>query len=113
MERLNIKYLILLMLLTSCQILEVTDNESIELIPDLSIPENEEAVEANQIIEVDNFEPFVEENISIWEILKSEAVIKDYEIDGLTLYYMNQHLKNVDLFENYLENSYYFLYYVV
>ena len=113
MERLNIKYLILLMLLTSCQILEVTDNESIELIPDLSTPENEEAVEANQIIEVDNFEPFVKENISIWEILKSEAVIKDYEIDGLTLYYMNQHLKNVDLFENYLENSYYFLYYVV
>ncbi len=26
---------------------------------------------------------------------------------------MNQHLKNVDLFENYLENSYYFLYYVI
>ena len=26
---------------------------------------------------------------------------------------MNQHLENVDIFENYLKNSYYFLYYVL
>ena len=113
MERLNIKYLILILLLPGCQIVEVTNNESIELIPDLSAPKNEEIVEANQIIEVANIDPPTPEIISIWEVLKSEAIVKDYEIDDLTLYYMNQHLKNVDLFENYLRNSYYFLYYVI
>ena len=113
MERLNIKYLVLILLLTGCQIVEVTNNESIELIPDLSVPKNEEIVEANQIIEVANIDPPTPEIISIWEVLKNEAEVKDYEIDDLTLYYMNQHLKNVDLFENYLRNSYYFLYYVI
>ena len=113
MERLDIKYLVLILLISGCQIVEVTNNESIELIPDLSVPKNEEIVEANQIIKVANIDPPSLEIISIWEILKNEATIKDYEIDDLTLYYMNQHLKNVDLFENYLRNSYYFLYYVI
>ena len=113
MERLKIRYLALILLLSGCQILEVTNDESIELIPDLSEPKNEETIESNQLVEVANIEPSVPEIISIWEVLKNEAVIKDYEIDDLTLYYMNQHLKNVDLFENYLENSYYFLYYVI
>ena len=113
MERLNIKYLVLILLLTGCQIVEVTNNDSIELIPDLSVPKNEEIVEANQIIEVANIKSPSPEIISTWKVLKNEATVKDYEIDDLTLYYMNQHLKNVDLFENYLRNSYYFLYYVI
>ena len=113
MERLNIKYLVLILLLTGCQIVEVTNNDSIELIPDLSVPKNEVIVEVNQIIEVVNIESPTPEIISTWEVLKNEATVKDYEIDDLTLYYMNQHLKNVDLFENYLRNSYYFLYYVI
>ena len=61
MERLNIKYLVLILLLTGCQIVEVTNNDSIELIPDLSEPKNEEIVEANQIIEVTNI-------LNIWVI---------------------------------------------
>ena len=113
MERLNIKYLVLILLISGCQIVEVTNNESIELIPDLSVPKNEEIVEANQIIEVANIKSPSPEIISTWKVLKNEATVKDYEIDDLTLYYMNQHLKNVDLFENYLRNSYYFLYYVI
>ena len=113
MERLNIIYLVLILLLTGCQIVDVANNDSFELIPDLSEPKNEEIVEANQIIEVANIESPTPEIISIWEVLKNEATVKDYVIDDLTLYYMNQHLKNVDLFENYLRNSYYFLYYVI
>ena len=74
MERLNIKYLILILLLSGCQILEVTNNESIELIPDLSVPINKETVEANQLVEVANIEPSVPEIISIWEVLKNESV---------------------------------------
>ena len=45
MERLKIRYLTLILLLSGCQTLEITDNESIELIPDLSVPKNEETVE--------------------------------------------------------------------
>ena len=74
MERLNIKYLILILLLSGCQILEVTNNESIELIPDLSVPKNEETVEANQLVEVANIEPSVPEIISIWEVLKLSLI---------------------------------------
>ena len=42
MERLNIKSLFLILLLSGCQIVEVTNNEDFELIPDLSVPMNEE-----------------------------------------------------------------------
>ena len=66
MERLNIKYLILILLLSGCQIVEVTNNESIELIPDLSAPINEETLEANELVEIANIEPSVPEIISIW-----------------------------------------------
>ena len=113
MERLSLKHLTFVLLLTGCQIAEVGNNESIELIPDLSEPNNEEVFEIDQIVEVEEIEIPTPEIISIWELLKKEASIKEYEIDDLTLYYMNQHLKNVDLFENYLNNSYYFIYYVI
>ena len=63
MERLKIRYLAIILLLSGCQILEVTDNESIELIPDLTVPKNEETVEANQLVEVANIEPSVPEII--------------------------------------------------
>ena len=74
MERLNIKYLVLILLLTSCQIVEVTNNESIELIPDLSVPKNEEIVEANQIIEVANIKSPTPEIISTWKVLKLSLI---------------------------------------
>ena len=117
MERLSIKSLILIMLLSGCQIMEVTNNDSVESIPDLFEPVfepiSEETIEINQALEIALVESSPPEVKSIWEVLKNEAKIKEYEIDDLTLYYMNQHLQNVDLFENYLENSYYFLYYVI
>ena len=113
MERFSIKFLILILLLSGCQIAEVTNTESIELMPNLSIPKNEEVAEAIQLNEVSDTKQSSPEIVSIWEVLKNEAEIKDYEIDDLTLYYMNQHLKNIELFENYLNNSYYFLYYVI
>ena len=51
MERLKIRYLALILLLSGCQMLEVTNDESIELIPDLSEPKNEETIESNQLVE--------------------------------------------------------------
>ena len=113
MERLSIKSLILILLLSGCQMIEVTNNDSVESIPDLFEPINEETIEINQALEIAEVEPSPQEVKSIWEVLKDETKIKEYKIDDSTLYYMNQHLQNVDLFENYLENSYYFLYYVI
>ena len=113
MERLSIKFLTLILLLSGCQMIQVTNNEPVESIPDLFETINEETIEINQALEIASVETSPPEVKSIWEVLKDEAKIKEYEIDDLTLYYMNQHLQNVDLFENYLENSYYFLYYVI
>ena len=113
MERLSIKFLTLVLLLSGCQTVEIGVNQSIESIPDLSEPYNEEPLEVNEVIIIEEIEPLEPEIRSIWDVLKDNTIIKEYEIDDSTLYYMNQHLQNVDLFENYLENSYYFLYYVV
>ena len=115
MERLSIKYLTLILILSGCQIadIEVKNDELVEYIPDLSTPKNEKIIDASQSPIEESLELSTPEIKSIWEVLKDEAVIKKYEIDDLTLYYMNQHLQNVDLFENYLNNSYYFLFYVI
>ena len=115
MERLSIKYLTLILILSGCQIadIEVKNDELVEYIPDLSTPKNEKIIDASQSPIEESLELSTPEIKSIWEVLKDEAVIKKYEIDDLTLYYMNQHLQNVDIFENYLKNSYYFLYYVL
>ena len=53
MERLNIKSLFLILLLSGCQIVEVTNNEVFELIADLSVPMNEEIVESDEISLID------------------------------------------------------------
>ena len=57
MERLNIKSLFLILLLSGCQIVEVTNNEDFELIPDLSVPMNEEIVESDEITLIDLLNP--------------------------------------------------------
>ena len=51
MERLSIKSLTLILLLSSCQIIEVTNNDYVESIPDLFEPINEENIEVNQAVE--------------------------------------------------------------
>ena len=113
MERLSIKSLILILLLSGCQMVAINNDESISFIPDLSESKSEEVIEKNELLIIEEIEQTKPEIKSIWDVLKDESTINEYEIDELTLYYMNQHLQNVDLFENYLKNSYYFLYYVI
>ena len=57
MERLSIKSLILILLLSGCQMIEVTNNDSVESIPDLFEPINEETIEINQALEIALVEP--------------------------------------------------------
>ena len=113
MERLSIKSLALVFLLFGCQTIEINNDNPIDFIPDLSEPKNDMPVKVEEVPVIETTDPPVPEIRSVWEVLKDEASIKEYEIDDLTLYYMNQHLQNVDLFENYLNNSYYFLFYVI
>ena len=113
MERLSIKSLVLVFLLFGCQTIEINNDNPIDFIPDLSEPKNDMPVNVEKAPIIETIDPPVPEIRSVWEVLKDEASIKEYEIDDLTLYYMNQHLQNVDLFENYLNNSYYFLFYVI
>ena len=113
MERLSIKSLALVFLLFGCQTIEINNDNPIDFIPDLSEPKNDMPVKVEEVPVIETTDPPVPEIMSVWEVLKDEASIKEYEIDDLTLYYMNQHLQNVDLFENYLNNSYYFLFYVI
>ena len=52
--------------------------------------------------------------VNIWEYLQVNNKIKqsDY-LDEQTLSYMNNHLRDIDKFEEYLNDSYYFLYFVI
>ena len=80
MERLNIKSLFLILLLSGCQIVEVTNNEDFELIPDLSVPMNEEIVESDEVTLIDIVELSEPEIKSIWEVLKDEALIRELSL---------------------------------
>ena len=44
---------------------------------------------------------------NIWDAFIDKSTFSDYQIDALTLNYMNKHLDNPELFTNYLNNSYF------
>ena len=50
----------------------------------------------------------------VWEyILNNNPENKEAYINEQILFYMNMHLKDAEKFEEYLNDSYYFIYYVV
>ena len=95
-----------LILISSCQLdqaisVDELSNESVAIYADDEIVINE--------IEVDDF---VASNI--WEyIIEKSSLDTIEEIDGQTLFYMNAHLKDIEAFDEYLNKSYYFIYYIV
>ena len=51
---------------------------------------------------------------NIWDyIVKNSDTYKETYLDDVTLKFINKHLKNKDTFNQYLSNSYFFIYYVV
>ena len=51
---------------------------------------------------------------NIWDyIVKNSDTDKETYLDDVTLEFINKHLKNKDNFNEYLSNSYFFIYYVV
>ncbi len=104
MER-QLLTLLLILLLSGCQtpeqfsfIKEVPESGSIEQI---SLEEPMQTVE--EIIDYEN----------IWDAFIDKSTFSDYQIDALTLNYMNKHLDNPELFTNYLDNSYFFIFYIM
>ena len=52
--------------------------------------------------------------LNIWEYIKSNNEFEDrVDLDEQILSYMNLHLQDLDKFEDYLNDSYYFLFYVI
>ena len=103
MERQLLTIFISLILIVRCQQMGVVENYNKEKIVE-SIPINNILQHENKIITYED----------IWEyILSNNPENKEAYINERILFYMNMHLKDADKFEQYLNDSYYFIYYVI
>ena len=51
---------------------------------------------------------------NVWEYLKqNNANTNNVNLNKQTLFYMNKHLKDIDSFTKYLNDSYYFIFFVI
>ena len=103
MERQLLTIFISLILIVGCQQMGVVENYNKEKIVE-SIPINNILQHENKIITYED----------IWEyILSNNPENKETYINERILFYMNMQLKDADKFEQYLNDSYYFIYYVI
>ena len=54
-----------------------------------------------------------EEPITVWEYLQENSQLENYTIDKTTQRYINNHLKDKKLFNRFLENSTFYIFYVI
>ena len=103
MERQLLTIFISLILIVGCQQMGVVENHNKEDIV-VSIPINTILQPENKTITYRD----------IWEyILNNNPENKEAYINEQILFYMNMHLKDAEKFEEYLNDSYYFIYYVI
>ena len=70
--------------------------------------------EAGDVIPTEESNPNLYTSYDIWQYLVLNNVqSSDYSLDERTLFYMNMHLKDDEKFTEYLNDSYYFLYFVI
>ena len=103
MERHFLKTISLLVLIVGCQQIEVYQENPSELNDiDIGIEEN--------VIEISTTQPYQD----IWDFIKQNNSSQNTNIlNDQVLAYMNMHLKDLDKFDEYLNDSYYFLYFVI
>ena len=103
MERRFLKTISLLILIVGCQQIEVYQENHSELnVIDIGI-------EAN-VIEINSNPPYQD----VWDFIKQNNTSQNTNIlNDQVLAYMNMHLKDLDKFDEYLNDSYYFLYFVI
>jgi membrane-bound lytic murein transglycosylase D len=108
MERQRLTFILIFSLLISgCQQTQILvgQEEKVEVIDkEITVVEMpvEELVEESQVLE-----------ITIWEYLQENSQLANYEIDSITQRYIDNHLKDKKLFNRYLENSTFYIYYVI
>ena len=103
MERRFLKIIPLLILIVGCQQIEVYQENPSEL----NVIDN--GVEAN-VIESSSTPPYKD----VWDFIKQNNTSQNTNIlNDQVLSYMNMHLKDLDKFDEYLNDSYYFLYFVI
>ena len=101
MERRFLKTIPLLILIVGCQQIEVYQESPSEL-NDIGIEEN--------VIEISTAQPYQD----VWDFIKQNNTSQNTNIlNDQVLAYMNMHLKDLDRFDEYLNDSYYFLYFVI
>ena len=103
MERRFLKTIPLLILIVGCQQIEVYQENPSELNDiDIGIVEN--------VIEISTTQPYQD----VWDFIKQNNTSQNTNIlNDQVLAYMNMHLKDLDKFDEYLNDSYYFLYFVI
>ena len=75
---------------------------------------NPNTTETSYDIPTDNPDPNLYTSNDIWQYLVlNNAQSSDYSLNERTLFYMNMHLKDDEKFTEYLNDSYYFLYFVI
>ena len=103
MERQLLTIFIILILIVGCQQMGVVEDHNKEDIV--------ESIPINNILQPENKTITYKD---IWEyILNNNTENKEDYINEQILFYMNMHLKDADKFEEYLNDSYYFIYYVI
>ena len=103
MERQLLTIFIILILIVGCQQMGVVEDHNKEDIV--------ESIPINNILQPENKTITYKD---IWEyILNNNPENKEAYINEQILFYMNMHLKDADKFEEYLNDSYYFIYYVI
>ena len=103
MERHFLKTISLLVLIVGCQQIEVYQENPSEL----NVIDN--GIEAN-VIESSSTPPYKD----VWDFIKQNNTSQNTNIlNDQVLSYMNMHLMDLDKFDEYLSDSYYFLYFVI
>ena len=102
MERQLLTYFILITLI-GCQQIEITESYNKKQI-EISTSDSEQSLTQDLVIPSKN----------IWEYMFANNPQNDSEtINEQVLFYMNMHLKDIDKFKEYLNDSYYFMYFVI
>ena len=97
----------LLIIISSCQ---TTSNISKNLI-ECDVPSS--SIECAEEIDIKQ-EPLLPTPKNVWEyMIQNNTYDKTILLDEKTLFYITNHIKDLDAFNEYLQKSYYFIYYVI
>ncbi len=106
MERRFLKIIIFTsLLITSCQ--QIPVNESNKNFVDDNIDKQ------NSVFDIKKQEKIISYHSDIWSYIQVNSTYTSDSLDEQTLLYMNRHLQDLDKFKEFLNDSYYFMFFVI